>query len=95
MRKKDLMFIIDYYGELHQEDKLIEELGELITALIKYRQGNNSIFDVINEMADVYIMLEQCCIIHGIRPKTIMEEQKYKIARTIENIIDRKNNGGG
>lgn len=95
MRKNDLMFIIDYYGELHQEDKLIEELGELTTAIIKYRQGNNSIFDVINEIADVYILLEQYCLIHSIRPNTLKEEQDYKITRTIENIIDKKNNGVG
>jgi hypothetical protein len=56
--------LIAKYGELHQKIKTIEELSELIQALVKdiSNQENN----VIEEMADVELMLDQLKVIYNV-----------------------------
>lgn len=56
---------VDVFGEPIQLDIAIEECAELIKAISKYKRycGKESIEDVIEEMADVYIMLNQLLII--------------------------------
>lgn len=58
--------ILDYYGEAHQKDKLIEEAAELIQATIKYNQEFQHLdkFDelyrhFLEELADVRILVTQ------------------------------------
>jgi NTP pyrophosphatase (non-canonical NTP hydrolase) len=46
---------LEVFGADRQVDKCIEELGELATVLVKYRHGEASAADVIDELADVYI----------------------------------------
>ena len=59
------------YGEIAQIDVAIEEMSELIKALLKYRRGVWSecsalYLDAIREeMADVSIMLSQLELIYG------------------------------
>lgn len=52
-----LKTIADHYGLDSQLNILQEELAELIQAVSKYRRGDPS--HIIEEIADVYIMLEQ------------------------------------
>ena len=46
--------IFSHYGEEHQKKQLIQELGELIVAITK-----DDLENVIEEMADVEVMLDQ------------------------------------
>ena len=52
-----LKTIADHYGLDSQLNILQEELAELIQAVSKFRRGDPS--HIIEEIADVYIMLEQ------------------------------------
>ena len=60
---KSLQAIIDYYGEVHQEEKAIEEMAELTQALIKTWQceSEDELYTVLDnvheELADVCIMV--------------------------------------
>ena len=53
--------IFKHYGSEHQATKLVEESGELISAIARYKndpsEGNCS--QMYEEMADVILMLEQ------------------------------------
>lgn len=76
-RRKDLNEIFNYYGLETQHLKLIEELGELISAL-----ATGTTEEVITEIADVEIMLEQYKDGVRIRHKVGAEEE-YKINRQL------------
>ena len=61
-----LKAVIDQYGEQAQIDVAIEEMSELIKALIKDRRYGNTktLNSVLEELADVSIMLEQLLLIY-------------------------------
>lgn len=56
---------LDKYGLEAQFDQCIEELAELIVALRHNKRLRNTAMDVLNEIADVEIMLEQMKLIFG------------------------------
>ena len=63
---------IKMYGAVAQSDMMIEEMSELAKAILKYRRAlcageltERHKDDVIEEMADVQIMLDQMKIIYG------------------------------
>ena len=68
-----LQAAIDTYGCESQTDMMIEEMSELTKALLKARRAGfhgGLIYDalrcdIVEEMADVYIMLNQMCMIYG------------------------------
>ena len=64
---RDLNTIVETYGSDKQEDMAIEECSELIKAILKFRRSNAKDSDlrdaVIDEIADVQIMLTQLGII--------------------------------
>lgn len=51
--------IADHYGEEHQMLKAVEEMAELTQAIIKYLDDPAKWNDLIEELADVLIMVEQ------------------------------------
>ena len=57
---------LEYYGNNSQVDIAIEEMSELIKELLKNRRGEENRSMIADEMADVYIMLEQLKFIFGI-----------------------------
>lgn len=57
--KINLTTIADNYGKEKQVDIAIEECSELIKALLKDRRGKATIDDIVDEIADVQIMLYQ------------------------------------
>ena len=92
---------IETFGEDSQIDMAIEEMSELTKALLKYRRavksGNNVVLrkivaknDVSEEMADVYIMLEQLCLIFNNRKdvEAIIVEKTDRLAERIEERHD-------
>lgn len=57
--------VIETYGAPAQVWMLVEECGELLNALAKYRRGRGTKEDIITELADVHIMVEQIACLFG------------------------------
>ena len=81
---------IDVWGITAQVDMAIEECAELIKALQKRKraEGTGTIDDVLEEMADVEIMLEQLKVIFDYTPggyeKSQFEQlKKLKLKRLL------------
>ena len=70
--------ILHYYGEAHQQEKAIEEMAELISA-IKHGDRDN----YVEELADVHVMIEQL-----FQALSFEEQQKYIV--TVHNKISRQ-----
>jgi NTP pyrophosphatase (non-canonical NTP hydrolase) len=73
------------YGAQMQGDMCIEEMSELTKAILKYRRAENKNKneaeyledDIIEEIADVQIMLDQMRIIFG----DTSSQEEYKLNR--------------
>ena len=79
------------YGTLNQVDIAIEEMSELIKALIKQRRYNDDdkrLLNIAEEMADVYIMLLQLGIIFDNQDK-VKYFFKMKINREKDRLKER------
>jgi hypothetical protein len=92
----DLQKIIDHYGEEHQLNKVVEELNELLEALNNWRNKRATGNDVIDEIADVKIMMNQLEIIlskkHHAMVHILVESRiEFKIARTLTRIENDNN----
>lgn len=96
MNKQSIIEISEFYGYDAQSRQLIEEMAELTQAINKaWRMGND--FDnllvqkrnIKEEIADVYIMLEQMKYLLNIYEDDIETIINRKILRQLERI----NNG--
>ena len=67
---------LEYYGVHHQIVKCMEECGELIQALAKKMCGEENIENVVEELADVEIMLMQMRAVFGRQVAHRMMAQK-------------------
>ena len=88
-RESKLLFLINHYGTKKQQDIAIEELAELQKAIIKYRRepSDKTKEAVVEEIADVQVMLEQLKMIFSCRSK-IDEIIDGKIDRQIKRVMD-------
>ena len=78
--------IADHYGWEHQCIKAIEECSELQKELSHYAlHEKQNITALIDEIADVEIMLAQLKYLRGIE-YSVQERKAYKIARQIKRI---------
>ena len=84
---------INRFGKRHQLSVAQEELAELIQAISKYNRSLDNQFDkekakqmIIEEMADVSIMMAQLIDIAGIKQSQIDEVIKLKILRMEERL---------
>lgn len=95
MNKEIIKNALEYYGQRHQIDKVIEESAELIQAISKMREyqevscgdytdelRNN----VITELADVYVTLEYVKITYQINEEELNNEIEFKINRLQERM---------
>lgn len=86
-RSEILKEAIDYYGEFNQHSVAQEECGELIQAISKWLRAVkpsdqlNARNLIRDEMADVYVMLEQLKMMHSITDKELQKEIDYKLVR--------------
>lgn len=71
--------IFNTYGVSLQIDKAVEECAELIHALSKFKHGCGKYSDVIDELADMKIMLKQMTLLFG--KEEIDKRMDYKVAR--------------
>lgn len=72
---------IDHYGTEHQKRKAVEEMGELIVALAREQDGRADRAAVAEEIADVWIMVEQLKIIYGTAAVNQIAELKLRRLR--------------
>lgn len=77
--------IFSHYGEEHQKKQLIQELGELIVAITK-----DDLENVIEEMADVEVMLDQFKINCPKINKKIDTAMLNKVSRQLRRIKEEK-----
>ena len=98
MTDKDILkYAIDIYGHAAQTDMMIEEMSELSKALLKYRRAIRShssanelvsaLDAVIEEIADVGIMLDQMRVIYG--------DDHSERRKKIDRLAQRLGIGGG
>lgn len=84
--------IAKHYGEANQLNQLQEELAELIVAVNKYRRSADNITNLVEEIADVEIMLQQIkCLLH-LNPEYIEGITANKLLRQKKRI--REENPG-
>ena len=79
--------VADYYGLDAQINQSMEEMAELIQALNKYRRSNGAkgtLENVIEEIADVEIMLEQLKYLLDIDSEKMGGIKAFKIRRAID-----------
>lgn len=79
---------IEKYGE-KQLDQAQEELAELIVAISKYKRNENkfTISNVIEEIADVNIMIKQVMMLLDIKEFEVKSEEIYKLNRLKERML--------
>ena len=96
--KEDLLEIIENYGVIHQLKKFNEESYELIEAIRDYQEDYekvkgvedciNKYFkdNILEEFADVCVVLEQFKAYYDLDNEKIIETMKYKIERQIKRM---------
>lgn len=79
--------VADHFGFDAQAHKTVEELGELLAELGRLMSGaeTESLEHLLEEIADVYNMLDQLCYLLKIQ-ETVGEVAAQKMERTIEKI---------
>lgn len=84
---------IETYGKDLQLTVAVEELSELIKEICKNKRGADNRDNIIEELADCYIMMGQIEIIFDIKPIQISAWIDEKLARLEERIAERSENG--
>ena len=88
--KRKLKAIADLHGWGHQNLKLLEEMGELSTAITKSMlniKTKELRENYISELADVKIMLEQVIYLSKAE-KEVQQEMERKVDRQIQRMQD-------
>ena len=85
--KKDIYAkAVNCWGYNFQALMAVEEMAELTDALVKHHRGRATDQDVINEIADVQIMMEQMAFVFGRRDVELIKAEKLKrLAGIIKN----------
>lgn len=78
--------VIEKYGKTLQTFVAIEEMSELIKELTKNQRGKDNHDAMVEEIADVYIVLEQVMIMNGIDLNEVVVMMNQKLERTKERI---------
>lgn len=90
---RNLNTIVETYGNDAQEDMAIEECSELIKAILKFRRSDEKTVEmrdaVIDEIADVQIMLTQLGIVFNCVAE-VEDRIDFKINRQMGRIKERE-----
>jgi NTP pyrophosphatase (non-canonical NTP hydrolase) len=82
---------ISKYGADAQLNVAIEEFAELTKEICKHKRYADNRANIIEEMADCYIMLDQLSIIFGITFSEIDKVKDKKIARLEMRLAEGSN----
>lgn len=72
---------IDTYGNDAQLWMVIEEMSELTKEICKFKRGKDNFLEIADEMADVYIMLEQLKRLCAVPQDLIQQRIDFKFDR--------------
>ena len=91
----DIRKIAEHYGAEPQMNKAVEELYELIYAVIGYEANPcpETKLALIDEIADVTVMIEQLRYFADISRGEVNERVRFKVERTLGRIAEDKKNG--
>ncbi len=90
MDQKEVLYkAIKTYGFNAQLDMCIEEMSELTKEICKKKRGKDNRMEIIEEMADVYIMLEQLKFICDVSHEEIQEAAKLKVERLSRRLEEK------
>jgi hypothetical protein len=87
-QKRKCEDIAEHYGKKHQEAQTISELSELLCVLTR-RQSQRGIDwknNLIDEIADVEIMIQQMIALHKLDSDIVNERINYKLNRQLERM---------
>jgi len=86
--------IATHYGKKAQSMQTCEECAELIQAVSKLTRGETSarILSLIEEIADVRIMMSQLMLLYGISDLEVTEVMQAKLERQLERIKRKPEN---
>ena len=84
---------IEVYGKDAQLNVAIEEFSELIKEICKSKRGSDNRDNIIEEMADCYIMLEQLGLIFGVEREELYTKVIEKLNRLENRLAERSENG--
>lgn len=76
--------VIEHFTPASQLNIAIEEMAELTKEICKYKRGFDNRENIIEEMADVFIMLRQTKLIFEITDAELHQAEKEKIKRLKE-----------
>ena len=89
---KIIINIINQYGETSQVLQSIEEMSELTKELLKnINRNENNEKEIIQEIADVIVMLTQLVMIYKIDVDKIYGAIEYKLERQEKRMNNEKN----
>lgn len=77
---------IAVYGKSLQKQVAIEEMAELTKEICKDFRGKGNKDNIIEEIADVDIMLRQLMIIYNIEPSELHDAETNKLIRLSERL---------
>lgn len=95
MDKTILQKALDKYGEHKQIDKVIEESVELVQAVLKardYQETHDGDYTpslyhaIVTELADVYVTAEYVKMVYNISERELQEEIDFKVNRLKERM---------
>ena len=97
--KQDLLTIINHYGIDKQLKYIHSEYYELDEAIIKsqyncgydFIEKDEDIKHIVEEIADVMVMLKQFQYYYGIEDKEIEDIMQFKIQRQLDRIKEKEN----
>lgn len=72
---------IETYGVDMQLNVAIEEFSELTKEICKYKRGADNRSEILEEMADCYIMLEQMQLMFNLNFRAIASMMNEKVER--------------
>lgn len=82
---------IAHYGAERQSIKVIEEIGELLEEIARYEGGAANQWELMDEIADVTIMLEQMRLIAEIGSVELEDRIAYKLGRLVGRMENEEN----
>lgn len=86
MWEEDYEKIFEYFGWETQRRKLVEEINEFNDEILLIEKGKGDIKNIIEELADCYILLKQFKEAYQITKEELMVIIRAKLNRTLERI---------
>ena len=82
--------IADHYGKEKQSQKTVEELAELIQAIVKYNADpcEETRLNFMETLAGVGISMGQLAYLYEFTPQELRDIEEFKIARTLQRIAE-------